>query len=141
MPRKKSNGMRVTSTHDNQVISSGSSSGRGQRRSLEATLHSAKRVSRRTQGSNQEVPIWTVAKRKNAGQTPYQGKRHGRTESGADTEAEDTPADDIDTPLTRARIPTIVNAVLSNITTDSTGAGGEMEDTPDNAPLSKCTAN
>ena len=54
-----------------------------------------------------------------------------------DTEAEDTPSDDIDTPLTRADIPTIVNAVLSNITTDNTGAGGDMEEAPDNAPLDK----
>ena len=51
-----------------------------------------------------------------------------------DTEVEDTPAEDIDTPLTRADILTIVNAVLSNLTTDSTG---ETEDTPDNAPLGK----
>ena len=52
-----------------------------------------------------------------------------------DTEAEDTAADGINTPLTRADIPMIVNAVLSDITTDSTGAGGETEDTLDNAPL------
>ena len=60
------------------------------------------------------------------------------SESGADTEAKDTPAEDIDTPLTRADIPTIVNAVLSNFITCSTE---EMEDTPDNAPLGECTAN
>ena len=90
--------------------------------------HSATRV--RTQSSDREVTTQTVAKRKNAGQTPSRGKRQRRSESRADTEAEDTP-------LTRADILTMVNAVLSNITTDSAGAGGETEDTPDNAPIGK----
>ena len=127
MPRKKKNGARVESTRDDQVITRGSS-GRGQRRSLEATPHSARGV--RTQSGDREVTTRTAAKRKNAGQTPSRGKRQRRSESRADTEAEDTP-------LTRADIPTIVNAVLSNITTDSAGAGGETEDTLDNAPIGK----
>ena len=37
--------------------------------------------------------------------------------------------ENIDTPLTRGDIPTIVNAVLRNLTTEDT------EDIPDNAPL------
>ena len=45
------------------------------------------------------------------------------------SEAEDTIVEDIDTPLTRGDIPTIVNAVLHNLTTEDT------EDTPDNATL------
>ena len=37
--------------------------------------------------------------------------------------------EDIDNPLTRGDIPTIVSAVLRNLTTE------DMEDIPDNAPL------
>ena len=67
-----------------------------------------------------------------AGQPPSRGKRQRRSESGADTEAKDTPAEDTYTSLTRANIPMIVNAGLSNLTT---GSIGETKNTPDNALL------
>ena len=46
------------------------------------------------------------------------GASVGWSESGADLEAEDTMVEDIDTPLTRGDIPTIVNAVLRNLTSE-----------------------
>ena len=68
-------------------------------------------------------------KRKRAGPPPSWRKRQHRSEFGADSEAEDMIVEDIDTPLTRGDIPTIVIAVLRNLTTEDT------DDTPDNTPL------
>ena len=119
MPRKKTNAKGSASARDNRVVSTRSSSARSRpRRSSEDTPRSSRGTSSGVRRGDQEEPSRTTATRKRAGPPPSRwGKRQQRSErrseSGADLEAED-----IDTPLTRGDIPTIVNAVLRNLTTE-----------------------
>ena len=120
MPRRKTNAKGSASARDNRVVSTRSSSARSRpRRSSEDTPRSSRGTSSGVRRGDQEEPSRTIATRKRAGPPPSRrGKRQQRSESGADLEAEDTIVEDIDTPLTRGDIPTIVNAVLRNLTTE-----------------------
>ena len=128
MPQRKSNGAKIASARDYQPAIHRV----GESKVAIYTVHPF--ISKRTQSSNLEVPSRTITKRTKARQPPSRGKRQRRSVSGADTEAKDTSAEDIYTPLTRPNIQMIVNAGLSNLTTSSTG---ETKNTPDNAPLSE----
>ena len=130
MPRRKINDTKITSARDYQVLVQPFIQQESPKSQFRRYTRSLKRASKRTQSSDLEVPSRTTAKRKKAGQPPSWRQRQRRPESRADTEAKDMPVEDSYTPLTRANIPMIVNAGLSNLTTSSTG---EAKNTPDNA--------
>ena len=70
----------------------------------------------------------TATKRRNTSTCPPCAKRHRAANSRCDSDSEDDTEEPDDTPLTKANIPTIVIAVLSNISTEGTSSRNDSQD-------------
>ena len=116
MPRtKKSTGRKTTSvrptTSENRPV----------------TTRSTRSVERRAKSRTQEETsrtTRTTAKRKSASANPPRPKRQRLADTRRESDSED------DTPLTKADIPKIVDAVLSNFSTEGIGSMDDSQDNP-----------
>ena len=122
MPRtKKSTGRKTTSfrptTSENRPV----------------TTWSTRSVERRAKSRTQEETsrtTRTTAKRKSASADPPRPKCQRLADTRRESDSEDNTEEIDDTPLTKADIPKIVDAVLSNFSTEGISSMDDSQDNP-----------
>ena len=67
-------------------------------------------------------------KQRNTSACPPCTKHHCATNSRHDSDSEDDTKEPDDTPLTKANISTIIDAILNNISTEGTSSKGNSQD-------------